>query len=170
MPRIHVCSLARVPETVLATSASHVLTLIKNPDIAPTPAGIAAHRHLKLNFADITEPREGEIAPAEELVEDILRFVAAWDRALPMVVHCYAGISRSTAGAFIAACQLMPDRSEHELATLIRKASPTATPNARLVTFADKLLSRNRRMTEAIGAIGRGADCFEGVPFHIDIR
>ena len=130
MSRIHVCSLARVPDMVLATSASHVLTLIKNPDIAPTPPGIASHRHLKLNFADITEPREGEIAPGEEHVEQILRFVGDWDRAQPMIVHCYAGISRSTAGAFIAACQLLPGQSEHDIASRIRQVSPTATPNA----------------------------------------
>ena len=169
MPRIHVCSLARLPDTVLATNASHVLTLMKNITKAPTPAGIAAHRHLRLDFADITEPREGEVAPSPEHVEEILRFVAGWDRALPMVVHCYAGISRSTAGAFIAACQLMPERSEHDLARAIRAASHTATPNARLVAFADKLLSRNGRMVAAVEAIGRGTDSFEGVPFHIDI-
>ncbi len=31
-----------------------------------------------------------------------------------MVVHCYAGISRSTASAFAAACALNPRRDEVE--------------------------------------------------------
>lgn len=169
MPKIIVCSLAKLHATAAEFEASHVLTLMKNVAQVQTPAGIFAARHRKLDFSDITEPREGEVAPAIEHVEQIIDFVNDWDRAQPMIIHCYAGISRSTAGAFIAACHLMPHVSEAAHAALIRKLSPTATPNARLVDFADRLLSRSGRMTEAVRAIGRGADCFEGVPFHVDV-
>ena len=61
---------------------------------------------------DITEPIDGYVAPAEEHVEQVLSFVRGWDRGAPLVVHCYAGISRSTAGAFVAACALNPQRDE----------------------------------------------------------
>lgn len=169
MPRIHVCSLPRLAETTRVTGASHVMTLIKNIAMAPTPEGIAPDRHLRLDFSDIVEPREGEVPPGPEHVEQIIRFARDWDRSAPMVVHCFAGVSRSTAGAFISACLLMPGRDEHDLARAIRQLSPTATPNARLIAFADDQLGRNGRMVAAIQAIGRGADCYEGVPFHIDI-
>ena len=82
---------------------------------------------------DITDHIEGYVAPAEAHVGDLLRFVRAWDRAAPLVVHCYAGISRSTAGAFVTACALNPQRDEATIARALRDASPTATPNIRIV-------------------------------------
>ncbi|TIP32357.1 MAG: protein tyrosine phosphatase, partial [Mesorhizobium sp.] len=92
------------------------------------------------------------------------------DRAKPMVVHCYAGISRSTASAYIIAAALAPKRDEAELAKTLRFLSPSATPNPRLIAVADMLLGREGRMIAAVEAIGRGADAFEGIPFELSIR
>ena len=86
-----------------------------------------------------------------------------------MLIHCFAGVSRSTAAAFIAVCALSPGRDENEIAWAIRQASPTATPNARLVAVADAILDRSGRMTTAISAIGRGETCEVGVPFMLEI-
>lgn len=169
MPRIHVCSLPRLADTTRTTGASHVMTLIKNIAMAPTPEGVLPDHHLRLDFSDIVEPRDGEVSPSPDHVHHMIRFAQGWNRAAPMVVHCFAGVSRSTAGAFISACLLMPERDEAELARHIRQASPTATPNGLLVAFADDILGRKGRMIAAVQAIGRGADCYEGVPFHIDI-
>lgn len=169
MPRIHVCSLQRLYETVRDTGAADVVTVIKSVTPVPTPPEVAAHRHLILNFSDINEPREGEILPGEHDVAALLGFVRGWERARPLVIHCYAGVSRSTASAFITACALRPDRSETEWASLIRQHSPTATPNRRLVSLGDDLLGRGGRMVDAIDRIGRGVDTYEGVPFALDI-
>src|SRR5262249_43235110 len=99
-----------------------------------------------------------------------IEFVRGWDhRAAPMVVHCWAGISRSTAAAFVSVCALRPERNERDIAWAIRKASPTATPNTRIVTLADAMLGRNGRMVAAIESIGRGAMAEEGVPFRLDL-
>jgi predicted protein tyrosine phosphatase len=87
-----------------------------------------------------------------------------------MVIHCFAGVSRSTAAAFIAVCALEPEVAETEFAQKIRAVSPTATPNTRLVALADERLRRGGRMVAAIRAIGRGEDCFEGTPFRLDLR
>ncbi|MBV9556017.1 MAG: hypothetical protein JO254_02955 [Pseudolabrys sp.] len=84
-----------------------------------------------------------------------------------MVVHCYAGISRSTAAAFVAACALNPGRDEMQIAQAIREASPTATPNARIVSIADRLLGRRNRMVRAIESIGPGTMAYEGHPFSL---
>jgi predicted protein tyrosine phosphatase len=86
-----------------------------------------------------------------------------------MVVHCFAGISRSTASAYVAACTLNPARDEMQIAQALRQASPTATPNARIVALADKLLKRQGRMIRAIQAIGPGAMASEGTPFRLDL-
>jgi predicted protein tyrosine phosphatase len=85
------------------------------------------------------------------------------------VVNCYAGISRSTASAYIIAAALAPSRDEAELANTLRRLSPSATPNPRLVALADRILGRDGRMISAIAAIGRGAEAFEGTPFALPI-
>jgi predicted protein tyrosine phosphatase len=167
--RIHVCPLAHLEATVLATGARHVVTLINVATPVPRPAMISAANHLVLGMSDIAEPLEGHVAPGEEHLERLLAFVAAWDRTTPLVVHCWAGVSRSTAAAYVAACALDPARDEMEAALALRLASPTATPNPRLVALADARLDRNGRMIAAIAAIGRGSDCYEGSPFAYDI-
>ena len=167
---IHVCSLARLHDTVRDTGARHVVTLIKDVSLVHRPATILAENHLLLDMDDITDHIEGYVAPAEEHVDDLLRFVRAWDRAAPLVVHCYAGISRSTAGAFVTACALNPNRSEARIAQAIRAASPTATPNLRIVRLADQMLGRKGRMVAAVEAIGPGLMAYASEPFRLDLE
>jgi predicted protein tyrosine phosphatase len=166
---IHVCSLARLYSTVDETGARHIVTLLRLTDRVERPPHIAPENHLVLALDDITAPMDGYIAPGEEHVQQLIDFAGRWDRAAPMVVHCFAGISRSTAGAFVAACALNPARDEMQIAQAIRRASRTATPNARIVTIADKLLKREGRMVRAIETIGPGDLSEEGVPFRLDI-
>jgi|SRR5579871_2057426 len=166
---IHVCSLSRLYSTVEATGARHVVTLLGADDYIERPSGVLADNHLFLRMHDISEPRDGHVAPDAEHVESLLGFVRGWDRGAPLVVHCWAGISRSTAAAFVSVCALAPERDEHEIAWAIRRASPTATPNSRIVGFADTLLDRRGRMVAAIEEIGRGTLADEGVPFHLPL-
>ena len=147
---LHVCSLARLPETVTATGASHVVTLINRGTLVERPAAIAPERHLFISMSDIVEPLDGHIIPGSEHVETLLDFVRRWDRESPLVFHCFAGISRSTAAAFITACALAPERDEAGIAAALRRASRTATPNSRLVALADAHLGRDGRMVEAV--------------------
>jgi predicted protein tyrosine phosphatase len=167
MPRVHVCPLSLISETVAETGASHLVSLINGDTHVPRPAAIAAQNHLFLGINDIVEPMEGMVLPAESHVERLVAFAGAWDRQRPMVVHCFAGISRSTAGAFIVLCALSPEREERAIARALRAASAHATPNRRLVGLADDLLGRRGRMVTAVDAIGIGANAYEGVPFGL---
>ena len=167
---IHVCSLARLHDTVRETRAHHVVTLIKDISLVRRPATIAPENHLLLDMDDITDHIEGYVAPAEEHVGDLLRFVRSWDRAAPLVVHCYAGISRSTAGAFVTACALNPRRDELTIARALRAASHTATPNIRIVSLADRMLGRDGRMVTAIQSIGPGMAAYATEPFRLDLE
>lgn len=169
MPSLHVCPLSRLEATVLETGASHLVTLVSVGTAMTRPAAIAEGRHLTLFMSDIIEPREGHVLPSVEHVEQLLAFVRGWERTAPMVIHCWAGISRSTASAFAAACALAPERDEAAIAQALRAASPMATPNRRIVAVADDLLGRNGRMVDAVDAIGRGADAFEGAPFSLSL-
>jgi predicted protein tyrosine phosphatase len=170
MLMIHVCSLAALPETVRLTGASHVLTVMANVDQVQRPASVLPANHLKVSMDDITEEIDGYVAPSDQHIARVLEFVRGWDRSAPLVVHCYAGISRSTAGAYVAACALNPARCEFALAWELRQRSLTATPNPRIVKIADRMLGRSGRMVAAIETIGRGMMAYEGDPFRLDLE
>jgi predicted protein tyrosine phosphatase len=167
---IHVCSLARLHETVEATAARHVVTLLKDTDRVERPSSVVQANHLILSMDDITVPMDGYTLPCDDHVSALVAFVRGWDRAKPLVVHCYAGISRSTAGAYVAACALNPRRDELAIARELRRASATATPNSHFVALADRMLCREGRMVAAIDAIGRGAMAYEADPFRLELE
>jgi predicted protein tyrosine phosphatase len=164
---IHVCSLARLQETVARTGAGTVVTLITAGTEVVRPVSIAEDRHLKLWMHDIVDAAPDMTMPGADHVEQLIAFARAWDRRKPKVIHCFAGISRSTAAAFIVASTVSPERDAAELARTLRRLSPTATPNARLIALADDMLGRGGRMVDAIRSIGRGTEAYEGVPFEL---
>lgn len=170
VPRIHVCPLSRLPETVRASGARSLVTLINEGTPVKRPPAIAADKHLVIALSDIVVEEPGHTLPNESHVETLLDFVRKWDQAEPLLIHCWAGVSRSTAAAFIAACALRPQRDEALIARAVRTNSPTATPNSRLIAIADAKLGRNGRMVAAIAQIGRGRNCFEGAPFALELH
>lgn len=170
MSRIHVCSIFKIADVAASSGARSLVTLINQDIIVHRPTTIMPERHLFVAVSDIIDEMDGQILPGETHVATLLDFVEKWDREDPLLIHCFAGISRSTAAAFISACALRPDRPEAEIAQTIRDVSPTATPNARLVAVADTMLGRKGRMIEAIERIGRGEDSAEGVPFALDLN
>ena len=153
---IYVAPLSLVEATVAEAKVSHLVTLINGETNIPTPPGIGPDRHLRLSMNDICEPQPGLVLPHLSHVADLINFTRDWDRRAPLLIHCWAGISRSTAAAFIALCALNREGSEVELAWALRKASPTAYPNRLLVALADEALRRNGRMIMAVEDIGRG--------------
>jgi predicted protein tyrosine phosphatase len=167
---IHVCSLSRLNETVEDTGARHVVSLIGDEARLERPTGIAPENHLWLKLHDISSPLDGYIMPGEEHVADLIKFVRGWDRRAPLVVHCFAGISRSTASAYAVVCALNPARDEDSIAQALRRASPTATPNIRIVSLADQFLGRDGRMIAAIETIGRGEITVEATPFQLELE
>ncbi|HEY7229199.1 MAG TPA: protein-tyrosine phosphatase family protein, partial [Pseudolabrys sp.] len=147
---IHVCPLSRLNTTVDETGARHIVTLLRLVDRVQRPNHIEPENHLVLAVDDITIPMDGYTMPGNDHVQRLIKFVTAWDRKTPMVMHCFAGISRSTAAAYVAACALNPGRDEMQIAWDIRRSSRTAQPNSRIVSIADRLLQRNGRMIRAV--------------------
>ena len=166
-----VCPLSQVETARALHRPSHLISLLSPTSAAETwpPAGEDA-AHLRLAYHDIPEPREGLIAPDAALVARLLDFAAGWDASRPMLIHCWAGVSRSTAAAFIIACQRAPERPEAQIAQALRAAAPYATPNPLMISLADAALDRAGRMSAAVADIGRGADTFEGALFELALR
>jgi predicted protein tyrosine phosphatase len=165
-----VCPLSYVDTVIADRAPSHLITLLDPHYLIPTPPGLAAERHLRLGVNDIVDAREGEVCPDETLVRRIVAFGADWDETKPMLVHCWAGISRSTATAFTLACERNPDIPEVRIAQALREAAHYAHPNRRIVALADDLLGRGGRMVDAITAIGPGDIFADGRPFDLPAR
>ena len=164
---IWICSLAAAPQLVRQLRPSRVVSLLSPYDTFPTFQGFGSDLHLQVPIHDIVDDIGDWRAPDLSDAESVIKFVQPWDRAAPLLIHCWAGISRSTASAFIAACVHNPDADEQEIAAAIRDASPTASPNKRLIAHADALLGRNGRMNRAVDSIGRGSAAMEAQAFSI---
>ena len=159
---ILVTPLSAVEDTVRAYRPSHLVTLLSPEHMIETPAGVDPARHLKLSVNDVAEAWFAESPPAPHHVDALLTFGRAWNAEAPMLVHCWAGISRSMAAAFILLCDRLGPGHEEKIAHAMRKAAPHAFPNPLLVSLADEALARDGRMIEAVRAIGRGDIVAEG--------
>lgn len=166
---IVVCPLSQVQRMVALHKPARVVSLLDPDTPFPKTEGFG-ERHLKLGVHDITQSIDGWEAPQEGHVRTLLDFIGTWEREAPMLVHCYAGISRSTATAFITACVHNPRADEEEIAWTMRQANATAWPNKLIVEIADDALGRGGRMLRAIETIGPGrswAEFGENDPFSI---
>jgi len=167
---IFVCSLTAVDATIAEHKPSHLISLLGHETMIETPDAITGNNHLKLSMNDISAPQTGYVTPGEAHVEKLIGFVQNWPQTSPLLIHCWAGISRSTASAYIALCLNNPETNENTLAQLLRDASPSATPNKLIVHLADDMLGRNGRMIDAIETIGRGASAWQGAVFSLPLR
>lgn len=169
MPRIVVSPLKTIGEMAARHKAREMITLIAEKHDFHRPGIIDPARHLSISVNDIAfAGKEGLIAPQESHVAEIIAFARSWDQTSPLLVHCWMGVSRSPAAALIAALAAAPGLDETELAGALRRASPQATPNSRLVEIGDTVLARSGRLVAAVKAIGRGADYQGDAPFVLD--
>jgi predicted protein tyrosine phosphatase len=166
---IIVCSLRAAEQQVVQHNVSKAISILSPGSEFPAFEKPRGDDHLCLTFNDVTNASPGMKTPGAHDMQKLLGFVKNWDREAPLLIHCWAGVSRSTAAAYIATCLLQPKRDEAELAWALRDASPSATPNPLLVALADEALGREGRMRRAIEDIGRGADAFEGGPFTLAV-
>jgi predicted protein tyrosine phosphatase len=166
---IFVCPLSGVEDAIKRHRPSHLISLLDPESMIQTPNGIETGCHLQLGMNDISMPVEDMVQPAATHIEELLNFIKGWDQSQPLLVHCWAGISRSTAAAFIALCALNEGHDEEEIAMLIRQEGDHAFPNRLMVRIADDLLNRNGRMCAAIEAMGPARATWEGKLFSLPI-
>lgn len=172
MSVIHVCSLKMIESLAAETRPTHVLSLLGGiTPFPPTPAGIDPANHLKLTLADISEAEPDMILPATDHIAQVIAFGRRWAEASggtrPLLVHCFAGISRSTASTLAIACALRPQTAEATFAAALRKASASAQPNRLMVRYADTLLQRNGRLIDAVASMGDGDFSKAGKPYQL---
>jgi predicted protein tyrosine phosphatase len=144
-----------------AAPVTHVLSIL-DPE-APVPPAFeryaSVRRHWVLRFHDVSGPIGDARVPEEADVEQILAFAAELQEGTPnahLLVHCHAGVSRSTAAAAILLAQRNPGR-EDEAFRYVARVRPCAWPNRRMVEIADRLLRCEGRLIEGLQAMRAGA-------------
>lgn len=133
---------------------THVLSIVAPED--PDPLALAAfspHLRLALRFHDIIEPMPDRLAPSRDDVTRILAFgrrLAVGDRLL---IHCHAGVSRSTAAAVLILAQAQPELPARDVLEAVAALRPRAWPNLRILELGDELLGRGGMIVAAAAPI-----------------
>ncbi|MGH7115794.1 MAG: tyrosine phosphatase family protein [Stellaceae bacterium] len=149
-----------------ARDVTHVLSIL-DPGW-PDPEALRVfdvHRRLKLHFHDVVDDLPGWIAPERCDVDLLLAFARELgelrrepgEEPIPphLLVHCHAGVSRSTAAAILILAQRDPARSGRDVVGRVIQLRPRAWPNLRMIEFGDALLGRDGEIVAAVRALYR---------------
>ncbi len=138
---------------------THVLSILDPATPDPDFGRYPPHDRTLLRFDDIVEAETGKVLPSRADVEAILAFGrAAAEQVSPeghLLVHCHAGISRSTAAMTMILAQAHPEMPEDEVVERLAAIRPQAWPNLRMIQFADDLLGREGRLIAAVATLYR---------------
>ncbi len=138
-----------------ARGVTHVLSIL-DPDWPDPEAFLAFSPHFRtiLRFNDAIEPEPGVVLPERADVEAVLAFARDAGADLRhLLIHCHAGVSRSTAAMLMILAQAHPEETEEAMVQRLIKIRPQAWPNSRMIAFADDLLGREGRLTAAVAGI-----------------
>ena len=160
------CDLA----TMAAELRPHRILSIAEPGYRnDTPAGMDPDRHRHLNFDDIIEAIPGYVAPSEQHVGSIIDLAAELTDADRILVHCQAGISRSSAAALIMLAARNPGH-ELDIAARLREEGPWFVPNRLMVDIADRLIGRGPLLSAALASMGAPSVILNARPVQLPHR
>ena len=157
--QVTICGIEEL-EGHCAGGITHVLSILDPGWPEPEPlTRFDINRRLRLRFHDVIESRPGWIAPERWDVELLLAFSRDLTVAKQahLLIHCHAGVSRSTAAATLVMAQTCPDRPAAEVLEEVVRLRPRAWPNLRLLELSDEILSRQGEIVEAARAHYRRA-------------
>jgi predicted protein tyrosine phosphatase len=149
--QVTICGIEEL-EGHCAGGVTHVLSIL-DPGW-PEPDSLSRfdiNRRLRLRFHDVIESQPGWIAPERWDVELLLAFsrdLAATGKT-HLLIHCHAGVSRSTAAATLVMAQISPVRPAAEVLQEVVRLRPRAWPNLRILELGDEILGRHGEIVEA---------------------
>ena len=154
-PRIYVCGVPEL-ESAFSNTFTHVIS-IWDPEWIDRGGvehqlkkRLAEETRLHIAyFHDCSVEEPGRTLPAENDLRQILAFAADLKPEAHVLIHCWAGISRSTAVAYAILCQFMGPGRESECIEAILAVRPQAFPNTLIVDLADRILERHGAMRQA---------------------
>jgi predicted protein tyrosine phosphatase len=158
--RISVCGIEELSGHC-ETGVSHVLSILDPDWPVPEAFGVfGEHAKLELRFHDVIEADiAGTTPPREEDVSALLAFgrdlMAEPPPEAHLLVHCHAGVSRSTASMALVLAQGLPDIGADRVFAEVLRIRAQAWPNLRIVEMGDALLGRGGALVAAAGELYR---------------
>ena len=152
LPAITICGVSELEGEARSGRHTHVVSIWGKDEGASASRLVAKlfpHASLHLAFFDDVS-MEAPWGPSEQDIRMILAFGERLGPEDRLLVHCLAGVSRSSACAFSLACQCTDPGDEARVLALLRANRPFIMPNTLIVRYADALLGRGRRMVEAV--------------------
>lgn len=150
---IYVCNILELEEHAEALRPERLVSIVAPEEQPPTPPGIAPEAHLRVACDDLVAPDPLEIAPDHRHVKQLIGFAREWTPTRPILIHCQAGISRSTAAALVTYAVHFPD-SVHRAAVHLRRSASYARPNPLIIALGDELLALEGRLIAAVEFMG----------------
>lgn len=144
-----ITSLDAAKDAYAARKPARVISLLSEEEQPPVFDGLPADRHLML-YVESESCSASLSKAAKDRARQIIDFIRAADGDGDILIHCKRGVARSTAAAFVIMCMREPDADEAVLLRRLRKAAPHADPCPLIVDYADEILGRNGRMSDAI--------------------
>ena len=152
--RVTICGIAELGEHC-AAGVTHVLSILDPESSDPIAfASFPPHQRLALRFHDIIEPLPDRLPPSRHNIEQLLGFARKLDEG-HLLVHCHAGVSRSTAATTLILAQAFPDRPAEDTLAAVVRLRPRAWPNLRMLEIGDELLARNGELVAAASRVYR---------------
>lgn len=154
--KVTICGIPELPQHAGA-SVTHVLSIIDTHE--PRPSALDGYKNIEhelIRFDDIVAEYPGFEACTQQHIEKLLGF-GERVHARPdghVLVHCHAGISRSTAAAAILMSQFTPGNEEEAFLKLL-ELRKHGWPNTRMIEFADRLLDRKGALMNGLLAYRR---------------
>lgn len=157
--KITVCGIEELPDHSEA-GVTHVLSILDPDRAVPDAFGsFGEHARLELRFLDEIEETPDGMPPAQAHVEQVLAFGRSLMEEPPeaahLLVHCHAGVSRSTASMILIIAQARPDLSAAVVVQEVFRVRAKAWPNLRMIEMGDALLGRGGSLVEAVKDVYR---------------
>jgi predicted protein tyrosine phosphatase len=140
-----------------AVGVSHVLSILDPEREEPDVFGsFGEHARLELRFHDVLDEKPGFEAPQPHHIDALLAFgrelAGGSTGGAHLLVHCHAGVSRSTAATLLLLAQACPDLSAATLMDEVGRIRSKAWPNLRMMELGDARLSRGGTLVGAARA------------------
>ena len=150
-PSIHICSLAAAKE-VDHSIYDGVITIEDSREEDPLRIPEHICDQLVLCFDDISQPVDDYILPSEKHINKALNFAAKISCG-SLLVHCFAGVSRSSGIALAIIAKGLGPGKEKEALKELQKINPFCMPNKLIVWFTDEILERNQTLYKMTGTM-----------------
>jgi len=138
---IFISNVDKVPGMIHQHGITHVLTLLRGKELNELllPRSFDRANWLYLDMDDVISD-DYQSAPSIEQVDQILKWAASLPDDARLLVHCYAGVSRSTAAALAIKVMKQGIDMIPECIDWLVDHRPIACPNPLITKYADSLL------------------------------